>query len=350
MASQYKLGGWYPNPETGKNQRWWNGTWTNGEDPTGGNPNYNQPAPQPTPQAIPAQSNPFNAASVTTQASATPQQGSEQALIDAMVAKGHTPETAKANIAGRGYEAAAREYLGTGGAGVPGMTNQPTINLPQIYQGLVESSGIKAKQEELSKKAQQLAEAKAKISDNPFLSEATRVGRIAKLDSLYNDQVAGLQNDISTKQADIETKLNLQTKQFDINSQQAQQSLSQFNALLSAGALDNASSTDIAQITLSTGLSSDMIQNAVNAHKVSGYQTTTQTFDDGTNEGFIVYTLDPSGNVINEVKKVTGKSSKAGTFDINTWLKNWTNQNITNGGQGASTTPEDISNGWKFVG
>lgn len=31
-----QYGGWYNNPATGRNQRWFNGTWTNGEDPGGG--------------------------------------------------------------------------------------------------------------------------------------------------------------------------------------------------------------------------------------------------------------------------------------------------------------------------
>lgn len=34
MAMQY--GGWYDNPATGTNQRWWNGTWTNGAEPSSG--------------------------------------------------------------------------------------------------------------------------------------------------------------------------------------------------------------------------------------------------------------------------------------------------------------------------
>lgn len=28
-----QYGGWYNNPETGRNQRWWNGVWTDGEEP-----------------------------------------------------------------------------------------------------------------------------------------------------------------------------------------------------------------------------------------------------------------------------------------------------------------------------
>lgn len=30
-----QYGGWYDNPETGRNQRWWNGVWTDGEEPNG---------------------------------------------------------------------------------------------------------------------------------------------------------------------------------------------------------------------------------------------------------------------------------------------------------------------------
>lgn len=32
-SKNYEYGGWYDNPETGKNQRWFNGVWTNGEEP-----------------------------------------------------------------------------------------------------------------------------------------------------------------------------------------------------------------------------------------------------------------------------------------------------------------------------
>jgi len=58
MAKQY--GGWYDNPSTGKNQRWFNGTWTDGEEPAGGGGSpelvRSSPAPaQPAPQAQPAQ-------------------------------------------------------------------------------------------------------------------------------------------------------------------------------------------------------------------------------------------------------------------------------------------------------
>jgi hypothetical protein len=327
MATNYKLGGWYDNPATGKNQRWWNGVWTDGEDPTQGQ----APAVAPT-TAPQTPANSFSAANVATQGTSATA-GSEQALIAAMTQKGHTPESAKAAIAGRGVADLSREYLQTGSStsATGMMPNQPTIDLPGIYRSLTQGSGVSEKEADLSKKTQELAEAKAKINDNPFLSEATRVGRVAKLDSLFNDQVAGIQNEIAMKKADIETQLNLQTKQFDIQSQQAQQAISQFNSLLASGALDNASGSDIASITASTGISSDMIASAVNNRRLSSLSTTTQTFDDGTNEGFIIYTIDPSGQIVNEEIKVTGKSSKSAVqYSADSWVSSFLSQYVNN--------------------
>ena len=124
---------------------------------------------------------------------------------------------------------------GGAGAGVPGGVDfaQPTLNLPELFRSLQESSGIGELEAELSNKEKAFIEATGAINDNPFLSEATRVGRIAKIDKLFQDRTANLRGDIATRKADIETQLNLETKQFDINSQVAQQALDQFNSLLS---------------------------------------------------------------------------------------------------------------------
>lgn len=219
----------------------------------------------------------------------------------------------------------------TGGQ-APSVFAPAPLDLNATYQNLVSSSGITAKDAEIAQKRQQASEAKAKINDNPFLSEATRVGRIAKIDQLANDTLGNLQNEVATKRADIQMQLELQTKQFDINSQQAQQNLSQFNSLLTMGALDNASPEDIANITRSTGLSSGIIANAINAKKIAGYDTATESFDDGTNEGFIIYTIDQMGNVISQSKQVTGKSTpKAQAFDTSAFLQGLGNTGASKG-------------------
>lgn len=186
-----------------------------------------------------------------------------------------------------------------GGSGA-GYSTQPTINLPELYDQLYKSSGISDLEAQLSQRDKEFIEATGTINDNPFLSEATRVGRVAKLDELYQKRTANLRNDIATKKADIETRLNLETKQFDIESQAARDALNQFNTLLSLGALDGASGEDIANITRSTGLSSQAIQSAINAQRQKNRQTAVQTFtrDDGTVTAVVLDTQ--TGEVISQ--------------------------------------------------
>ena len=170
------------------------------------------------------------------------------------------------------------------GTGIPGGVSTPAaIDLPSVYDQLYQGSGIKEQQDQYSGMEKDFIDAKSKINDNPFLSEATRVGRVAKLEQLFNERTANVKNDIATKKADVETKLQLQLKQFDINSQAAKQALDQFNTLLSLGALDNASGEDIANLTRSTGISSGMIQNAIGAQKNKNRDTQviTNTADNG---------------------------------------------------------------------
>lgn len=156
---------------------------------------------------------------------------------------------------------------GEGITGLPDAAVQPTLNLPDLYKNLQESSGVGKLEQELSDKEKQFIEATGQINDNPFLSEGTRVGRVAKLDKLFQERTANLRGDIATKKADVETQLNLELKQLDIQSDQTRLAWDQFNTLLSSGALQNASGDDIANITRSTGISSTMIRSAIKANK-----------------------------------------------------------------------------------
>ena len=184
------------------------------------------------------------------------------------------------------------------------------IDLESIYRGLFDSSGIKDIEIDLSGKAKAYADQLAKIKDNPYLSEATMTGRIKKIDEKFSADSRNLQNDIATRKADIETQLNLKLKQFDINSQQAQQALSQFNTLLAAGALDNADGNDIANITRSTGLSSNMIYSAIKANQAKNVQTSTISFDDGSNQGFAIINSQ-TGEIISKQNIASSKPKAA---------------------------------------
>lgn len=148
---------------------------------------------------------------------------------------------------------------GGGSAPMPQLQPVPTINLPELYEKIYGASGVRELEADYAGKQKEFNDAQLLINDNPFLSEATRTGRIQKLQMDFNNNTKSIQDQIATRKADAETKLNLELKQFDINSQAAQQAMQQFNTLLQMGAYDDASGEDIANITRSTGISSSMI-------------------------------------------------------------------------------------------
>lgn len=195
---------------------------------------------------------------------------------------------------------------------MPAFNQQPTINLPETYKKIQQESGVTDLQKQYSDMERQKIEALGQINDNPFLSEATRVGRVAKLEELFNDRTANIRGQIAQKQADIEMQMNLQTQQYNINSEAARNALDQFNTLLSLGALDNVSGEDIANLTMSTGLSSGMIQAAVEANKAKNVKTSVDTWSDGVNDYFI--TVDQNGNIVN--RQLIGKTKQAQTYQF----------------------------------
>lgn len=284
---QAQTGGWYDG------QQFWNGTLS---EPGQINTQSNQPgAGQAVSQEVIAQTNPANVAYVNAQR--------QQA--------GLTPSpTVAAPTAPSTPSAPSTDTSGGAGAGV-GFTAPETINLPQLYEGLYANSGIRNTEADLNSKTMAFNEQVSKIKDNPYLSEATMTGRISKLESKFNADKLAITNQIATKKADIETQLNLQTKQFDINSTVAKNALNQFNTLLSAGALDGASGNDIANITRSTGISSGMIQSAINANKKKNIQTQviTSTADSGEVTASVINTQ--TGEVIS--KTSLGKIGNAQT-------------------------------------
>ena len=221
---------------------------------------------------------------------------SEQNLINAMVAKGHSVETAKAAIAGRGVTDLAREYLGYTGSssGTPApadvssiLTPNPTIDLTSTYDEAYKSAGIADLEKELSEKRKQLTAGQATITNNPWLSATEQGGRITKLKEVADQEITNLQNDITLKKADVETKINLKLKQIDINSQASKDALSNLNTLLSLGAMTNVSADQIAKIAKVTGLSTAMITSAVDYAKSKNVETEIKTEED--NAGNVTY-------------------------------------------------------------
>ena len=284
----FQVGGWY------SGRQFWNGTLS---EPGAIHPQSNQPgAGQAVSQEVIAQTAPENVGYIAQQR--------QQA--------GLSPSPATGVPAQQPTQQPTPQPTGAPTAGMPGITAPEVIDLPEMYKSLYQGSGIKELEAEYSEKEKAYIEAKGKINDNPFLSEATRVGRVAKLETLFAERTANLRGDIATKKADIETQLNLEAKQFDIESEVAQQALSRFNTLLGLGALDNASGEDIAAITRTTGISSSMIYSAIKANKAKNVQTSVSTWSDGTNDYFV--TVDQNGNIVNrQLIGPTAKTERVGT-------------------------------------
>lgn len=199
---------------------------------------------------------------------------------------------------------------GTSGGDL-GFSAPAPIDLPGLYNTLSAKAGINDIEQRLIDKAAGYAEQQRKINDNPYLSEASRVGRIQKLSLDYNNDVKNDQDALAMKKADVEMQLNLQSKQYDINSQAARDALDRFNTLLSSGALEGASGNDIANITRSTGLSSSAIQAAIAANKKKNQQTSVISYDDGTNQGFAVIDTQ-TGQIISKQTVAASKPSSSG--------------------------------------
>lgn len=200
---------------------------------------------------------------------------------------------------------------GVGGGTLPTTGTLKAPDLTSMYTDLSNQNGISTLEQQIANKQAAYTAQQAKINDNPFLSEASRVGRNQRLTSDFNANIANDQTALAQKKADVNTQLGLATQQFSLDSQAVQQGLNQFNSLLNAGALNNASPATISTISQQTGLSADMIQSAVNA-KTAADQPKPQIipYDDGTNQGYVV--VNPTtGQIIN--KQVIGTSKILGT-------------------------------------
>ena len=211
------------------------------------------------------------------------------------------------NMGFGGYEGwndteALANYKATGGQGKmtggnSGIPQAPPIDLTNIYDNLYNEQGINDLQTQLNNQTQSFNQAVSKINDNPYLSEANRVGRVQKLTIDYNNSIKNLQDQIAQRSANVETKLGLATKQYDMTSQAQQTAFSQLNSLLGSGALDSASGQTIASLARSTGLGTDVINSAIQANKNKNVQLI-QSEDANGNQ--VVSVIDSQGNLIRQ--------------------------------------------------
>lgn len=233
-----------------------------------------------------------------------------------------------------------------GGGGVNGssaglsMPSAPTFDLVGATEAAYNTPEIKAAQEAVTKRQQALADASAGINDNPFYSEATRVGKQAQLTSQANNDIRVQQDLLSTLKADAAIKVNAATGQYNINNEAYKTALTNFNNLVSMGALDNASGQDIANLSIQTGIPSSMIQSIqATSKKKNNPVNVINSTDDAGNLNLIA--VDSSGNVVSQTTiPGAGKGKSGSVADQKLADAQQTQQNLINDIQSAVTPRE----------
>lgn len=204
---------------------------------------------------------------------------------------------------------------GGGSSNISGLFGTPsgssTLDLPSLYDTLTKNAGIpdlqaknKAIQDQIDQIQKQQADQISYNNENPFLSEGNRVGRQSKIATdaqnaqapLINEQQA-ISGEINSATTDINNRLGLATQQYQINDQQHQEALSQFNTLLSSGLLSNLSGSDVATIAASTGLPTSIINEAVTQSQKANQNV--QMITD-PNSGTVTLLDATTGNIIKQ--------------------------------------------------
>lgn len=283
----FQQGGWY------NGRQYWNGTFS---QPGQIHPESNQPGAgsMVSPEVLAA-----------TSVAAGNAPGANQAYINSQYSNpsGGAGSTTYSSGAG----------TGTTGLGSMGFGVTSNLNLMDEQKKLYDASGITQLQTTIagiqasidSMKAE-ADKRRAEVNENPFLSESSRVGRIRKIDEMLNDtlqteeaKLANYQASITAKQNEINEKLGLQVKQFDIDRVTRQDNIDLFNTLLSSGALNTASAQDLGNLSAQTGLPISFIQSAIKKATKAEVVIEKQVDDNGN---VTILTIDKdTGNILNQV-------------------------------------------------
>lgn len=277
----FQTGGWY------NGRQYWNGTLSD----------VNVIHPQSDQQGAGA------AVSAEVVAASNPTQNKAPGTNEAYLAKEANkpvPAPAGGSVIPQNFNA---NFVGLGatpaGSGTGIGVSQPTIDLQKVYDSSFKTpeidnanKAIADVQAEIDKNTKAFDEQMAVINDNPLYGAGTMTGKAAKLKDKYNADIQRLQNkqalaadNLAKLKADAEVKVNIATKQYDINNQAYKDQLNLFTSLLEKGALTGASGSDIASYAIATGIPASMISNIVEKQKKDEIKPT------------VINSTDDNGNV-----------------------------------------------------
>ena len=202
----------------------------------------------------------------------------------------------------------------------------PVFDLVAATNAAYNTPEIQAANKAITERQAALAKASGEINDNPFYSEATRVGKQAMLTEQANKDIRVQQDQLALIKADAKIKLDAQTGQYNINRQAYQDSLDQFNTFLNAGAFNSASGEDIANFAVQTGIPTSMIQSAIDTQLQKNVKTEIKYIDDGTNINAVLLDQKTGKPLSSEViGRSEPSKARAATADEKTATGNFTN-------------------------
>lgn len=211
--------------------------------------------------------------SAETRAQSAAAQGvSTKQFDEYLFGKGKTAPTNQSTTGGGGGSS-----LSGGGAGVGVSGGQSSFNVTETYDKLAKDLGIDtlkstvdAKAAEITARRERLAEAQATINENPFYAEATRTGKLRRLEEQAQADITNLEREQALAQAKVDeanqqlgVKTNLGIQQYNIDRQARQDAISELNTLMQSDA--NLSGINVGEFAAKTGMSADTIQALVAA-------------------------------------------------------------------------------------
>lgn len=195
----------------------------------------------------------------------------------------------------------------SGGTSVGAGAGSSSFNVTETYDKLRNELGIDqlksdvdAKQAEITARRERLAEAQATINENPWYAEATRTGKLRRLEEQAQADITNIEREQALLQAKVdeanrqlETKTNLGVQQYNIDRQSRADAVAELNTLISSKA--DLSGINIGDFAARTGMSADTISALVAA-------TQAEEIDPD-----VIQSTDDSGNVtVTVIDKNTG--------------------------------------------
>lgn len=182
---------------------------------------------------------------------------------------------------------------GVGASAGAGSSFNVTETYDKLYKDLgidALKSDVAAKQAEITARRERLAEAQATINENPWYAEATRTGKLRRLEEQAQADIENIAREQALLQAKVDeanqqlaTKTNLSTQQYQIDRQAAADSVAELNTLLQSGA--DMSNINVADFAARTGMSSETISALVAASQAQEIKPS------------VIQSTDDSGNV-----------------------------------------------------